>query len=82
MPIQMLLIVLLIPYVHFSASMGHEDVFHLLMDYNQYITHVRNERGQTPMEAARSTGQVRLVKTIQQRLQVRSNEEHPYPENQ
>ena len=62
---------------HFSASMGHEDVFHLLMDYNQYITHVRNERGQTPMEAARSTGQVRLVKTIQQRLQVRSNEEHP-----
>jgi hypothetical protein len=29
------------------------------------------------MEAARSTGQVRLVKTIQQRLQVKSNEENP-----
>jgi len=57
--------------------MGHEDVFHLLMDYNRHVTHVRNDRGATPMEAARGTGQVRLVKTIQQRLQARSNEMNP-----
>ena len=62
---------------HFAASMGHEDVFHLLMDYNRHVTHVRNDRGATPMEAARGTGQVRLVKTIQQRLQARSNEMNP-----
>eukprot|EP00946_MAST-07B_sp_MAST-7B-sp1_P000909 g909.t1 len=62
---------------HFAASMGREDCIHLLLDYNMDLAHARNMAGSTPMQAARSTGQVRLVKAIQQRLQVRANKVTP-----
>jgi len=62
---------------HFAASMGREECIHLLLDYNLDLAHARNLAGSTPMQAARSTGQVRLVKAIQQRLQVRANELNP-----
>jgi hypothetical protein len=57
--------------------MGREECIHLLLDYNLDLAHARNMAGSTPMQAARSTGQVRLVKAIQHRLQVRANESNP-----
>ena len=62
---------------HFAASMGREECIHLVLDYNLDLAYARNLAGATPMQAARSTGQVRLVKAIQQRLQIRSNEANP-----
>ena len=44
---------------HFAASMGREECIHLLLDYNLDLAHARNLAGSTPMQAARSTGQVR-----------------------
>ena len=57
--------------------MGREECIHLVLDYNLDLAYARNLAGATPLQAARSTGQVRLVKAIQQRLQVRSNEANP-----